>query len=85
MTVDVSKHGFFGFEFIDSIILNKNILNIHYTCEKEKQKVKIEVRSGLPGTKGNKKEEIEPIIIPAIIIFLICFLFTKNKSHGHIK
>lgn len=40
MTVEVSKHSFFGIEFIDSIILNKNILNIHYTSEEEKQKVK---------------------------------------------
>ena len=40
MTVDVSKNDFIGFEFIDSIILDKNILNIHYTSENEEQKIK---------------------------------------------
>ena len=40
MTVDVSKNNFFLFEFIDSIIINKNNLNIHYTSENDEQKIK---------------------------------------------
>jgi hypothetical protein len=40
LKVDVSKNDFFGFNFIDSIVLNKSILKIHYTSNNDEQKIK---------------------------------------------
>jgi len=40
LKIDVSKNEFLRLDFIDSIILNKNVLKIHYTSLNDEQKIK---------------------------------------------
>ena len=74
---------FFTISPLSSVIQYDNKPPKQKDCKQHR--VKMGVRSAFPGMKGNNKEESVPTIMPIIITFFMCFLFTKNKSHGHIK
>jgi hypothetical protein len=40
MKINISEIELFSWDFIDSVSLNKNELNIHYTTQNDKQKIK---------------------------------------------